>query len=69
MLDELHDARLEFQKLGAGYSPLPLKKSFFALQNIAKSCIFRVTDFEAEANTSRDLTGSRLQRDRSRQHA
>jgi hypothetical protein len=36
------------------------EKSIFALQNVAKSCIFRVIDFEAEAVAGSNLTGSGL---------
>jgi hypothetical protein len=47
-------------KFGSGLQPAPAEKSFLALQNLAKSCIFRVTDFEAEANTGSNLVGARL---------
>jgi hypothetical protein len=60
MLDELHDARLEFQKLGAGYSPLPPKINFSRCKMLQNLAFFRVTDFEAEANTGSNLVGARL---------
>jgi hypothetical protein len=60
---------LSSELLGAGYSPLPLKKIIFRVAKSCKILHFQVTNFEAEANAGSNLTGTRLQRDRSRQHA
>jgi hypothetical protein len=47
-------------KFGSGLTPAPAEKINFRVAKSCKILHFQVIDFEAEATSSRDFTGSRL---------